>query len=125
MDASELRETQAPLKERYRSDPSTARTPLRADGDFRDQGVTCTVDGWAGPLRAGLHAATGGDGSDACSGDMLLEALLACAGVTMRSVATAMGLDLRSVSLRAEATSTPAARSGSTARSLSGSTTSW
>lgn len=102
MDASEPRETQAPLKERYRSDPSTARTPVRADGDFRDQGITCTVDGWAGPLRAGLHAATGGDGRDACSGDVLLEALLACAGVTMRSVATAMGLDLRWVSLRAE-----------------------
>jgi uncharacterized OsmC-like protein len=102
MDASQLRETQAPLKERYQADPATARTPLRARGDFRDPGITCTVDGWAGPVRAGLHAATGGDGSDACSGDMLLEALLACAGVTLRSVATMMGLTLRSVALRAD-----------------------
>lgn len=102
MDASNLREMQAPLKEQYRSDPATARTPLRARGDYRDRGITCTVDGWAGPVRAGLHGATGGDGSDACSGDMLLEALLACAGVTLRSVATAMGLTLRSASLRAD-----------------------
>ncbi len=64
--------------------------------------MTCTVDGWAGPVRAGLHTATGGSGSDACSADMLLEALLACAGVTLRSVATAMGLELRQVNLRAD-----------------------
>jgi uncharacterized OsmC-like protein len=102
MDASELREIQAPLRERYSADPSTAATPVRATGDFRDSGVTCTVDGWAGPVRAGLHTATGGDGSDACSADMLLEALLACAGVTLRSVATAMGLELRQVNLRAD-----------------------
>ncbi|MGH3620727.1 MAG: OsmC family protein [Sciscionella sp.] len=101
MDASDLREMQAPLKELYRSDPAAARTPLSARGDYRDRGITCTVDGWAGPVRAGLHEATGGDGNDACSGDMLLEALLACAGVTLRSVATAMGLTLRSASLRA------------------------
>lgn len=100
--ASSLRETQAPLKEKYRSDPGTARTPVTARGDYRDPGVTCTVDGWAGPVRAGLHSATGGDGEDACSGDMLLEALLACAGVTLRSVATAMGLTLRSATLRAD-----------------------
>jgi uncharacterized OsmC-like protein len=102
MDASQLRETQAPRKERYQADPSAARTPLLARGDFRDAGITCTVDGWAGPVRAGLHAATGGDGTDACSGDMLLEALLACAGVTLRSVATMMGLTLRSATLRAD-----------------------
>jgi uncharacterized OsmC-like protein len=102
MDHSSLRELQAPLKEQYRSDPATARTPLSAHGDYRDSGVTCTVEGWAGPVRAGLHPATGGDGTDACSGDMLLEALLACAGVTMRSVATAMGLTVRSATLRAE-----------------------
>jgi uncharacterized OsmC-like protein len=102
MDAAALRETQAPLKERYRADPGAARTPLAAHGDFREQGVTCTVDGWAGPVRAGLHPSTGGEGADACSGDMLLEALLACAGVTLRSVATAMGLTLRSARLRAE-----------------------
>jgi uncharacterized OsmC-like protein len=102
MDHSSLRELQAPLKEQYRSDPATARTPLSAHGDYRDSGVTCTVEGWAGPVRAGLHPATGGDGTDACSGDMLLEALLACAGVTLRSVATAMGLTVRSATLRAE-----------------------
>ena len=96
MDSSSLRERQAPLKERYRSDPAAARTPLGATGDFSAEGVTCTVDGWAGPVRAGLHPATGGDEADACSGDMLLQALLACAGVTLRSVATAMGLTVRS-----------------------------
>jgi uncharacterized OsmC-like protein len=102
MDASTLRELQAPLKDTYRTHPSTARTPLSARADYRDPGVTTTVEGWAGPVRAGLHSATGGDGTDACSGDMLLEALLACAGVTLRSVATAMRLTVRSASLRAE-----------------------
>lgn len=102
MDASSLRQAQAPLKEQYRSDPAAARTPLRAHGDYRDPGVTCTVDAWGGSVRAGLHHATGGDGDDACSGDMLLEALLACAGVTLRSVAMAMGLSLRSATLRAD-----------------------
>jgi uncharacterized OsmC-like protein len=102
MDASTLRELQAPLKDSYRTDPSTARTPLTARADYRDPGVTTTVEGWAGPVRAGLHSATGGDGTDACSGDMLLEALLACAGVGVRSVATAMRLTVRSASLRAE-----------------------
>ena len=102
MDATTLRELQAPLKALYKSDPVTAQTPISARGDYRDPGVTCTVHGWAGPVRAGLHRATGGDGSDACSGDMLLEALLACAGVTLRSVATAMGISLRSASLRAD-----------------------
>ncbi|HEU5265568.1 MAG TPA: OsmC family protein [Jatrophihabitans sp.] len=102
MDAAELREMQAPLKQRYRDDPDAARTPLRARADYRDPGLTCTVDGWAGPVRAGLHRATGGDGADACSGDMLLEALLACAGVTLHSVATAMNLTVRSAALRAE-----------------------
>jgi uncharacterized OsmC-like protein len=102
MDATTLRELQAPLKDSYRADPSTARTPLSATADYRDPGVTTTVEGWAGPVRAGLHSATGGDGTDACSGDMLLEALLACAGVTLRSVATAMRLTLRSATLRAE-----------------------
>jgi uncharacterized OsmC-like protein len=104
MDAAELRSRQAPLKERYRSDPTSARTPLSGMGDLRDGGITCTVESWAGPVRAGLHRATGGDGSDACSGDMLLEALAACAGVTLRSVATAMGLSLQGVRIRAEGT---------------------
>lgn len=103
MDRSTLRRMQAPLKDKYRSDPSAAWTPLSVDGDHRDDGITCTVDGWSGPVRAGLHPATGGDGGDACSGDMLLEALLACAGVTLRSVAAAMGLSLERVRLRADA----------------------
>lgn len=103
MDATELRAAQAPLRDRYRDDPSAARTPLQAEASFADKGVTCTVDGWAGPVRAGLHRATGGDGADACSGDMLLEALVACSGVTLRSVATAIGVEIRSASLRADA----------------------
>lgn len=102
VDATTLRELQRPLKDRYRQNPETACTPLSAHGDFRDPGITATIDGFAGPVRAGLHRATGGDGSDACSGDLLLEALLACAGVTLRSVATAMGVDIRAASLRAE-----------------------
>ncbi len=103
MDATDLRELQAPLKESYRAEPAVARTPLRACADFRDDAVTCTVDTWAGPVRAGLHPATGGNGADACSGDMLLQALRGCAGVTLRSVATAAGIEIRSASLRAEA----------------------
>ncbi|WP_127130653.1 OsmC family protein [Georgenia sp. SYP-B2076] len=102
MDAAELRERQRPLKDRYREDPRAALTPLRAHGTFADGGITATVGSWAGPVRAGLHRATGGDGSDACSGDMLLEALLACAGVTLRSVATALGVDVRAAELVAE-----------------------
>lgn len=103
MDAMRLREVQAPLKARYRTEASSARTALTARADFRDPGVSCTVDTWAAPIRAGLHPATGGDGADACSGDMLLQALLGCVGVTLRSVATAMQLNPRSASLRAEA----------------------
>ena len=97
-----LRARQRPLKERYLAEPEAARVPVSAEADFRDHAVTCTVDGWAGPVRAGLHPATGGEGADACSGDLLLEALVACAGVTLRSVATVMGLDIRSARLRAE-----------------------
>lgn len=77
---------------------------MRAEGDFSTGGVTATVSGWAGPVRAGLHPATGGDGSDACSGDMLLQAVLACAGVTLRSVATALGVNIRGAELEAVAT---------------------
>lgn len=104
MDASALRAVQAPLKQGYRDHPQSALTPLRATATFASAGVTCLVDGWAGPVRAGLHPATGGDGSDACSGDMLLQALLACAGVTLRSVSTALGVQVRSANLWAEAT---------------------
>lgn len=102
MDASTLRAAQAPLKERYRTDPGTARIPTRARADYRDPQVTATVDGYAGPVRAGLHAAAGGDGSDACSADLLLQAVLACAGVTLRAVATAMDVEIRSAELVAE-----------------------
>ncbi|MFC8796427.1 OsmC family protein [Promicromonospora sp. NPDC057138] len=101
MDATELRARQAPLKEQYRADPRTAVTPVRASATFADDGVTATVETWAGPVRAGLHPATGGDGSDACSADMLVEAVLACTGVTLRSVATVMGLTIRSATLTA------------------------
>jgi uncharacterized OsmC-like protein len=101
MDGDALRKLQAPLKQQYRNEPGSAVTPVLATGSFDQPGITCTVTSWAGPTRAGLHPATGGDGSDACSGDMLLQALLACAGVTMRSVATALGIDIRSARLQA------------------------
>jgi len=101
MDAATLRELQAPLKQLYRDDPLTSRTPLEAEASFETKGVTALVQTWSGPTRAGLHPATGGDGSDACSGDMLLQALLACAGVTLRSVATAMGVDIVGAELHA------------------------
>src|SRR5690349_18457182 len=104
MDAPALRALQAPLKERYRAEPATAVTAVSARADFRDSGITATVDTWAGPTRAGLHPATGGDGSDACSADMLMQALIGCIGVTMRSVATAMGLDIRSARFEARST---------------------
>lgn len=103
MDRTTLRARQAPLRELYTQNPAAALTPLHATADFREGGVTTTVDGFAGAVRAGLHRATGGSGNDACSGDLLLQALLACAGVTLRSVAIAMGLQVRSAQLSAEA----------------------
>jgi uncharacterized OsmC-like protein len=99
MDRAELRALQAPVREKYAEDPATAWTEIRGEGTWADEGITATVATWAGPVRAGLHPATGGDGSDACSGDMLMQALVGCAGVTMRSVATAMGLDLGHVEI--------------------------
>lgn len=102
MDATELRAAQAPLKEKYKADPDAAVVVSRATGDYRDAGITTTIDGWAGPVRAGQHPATGGDGSDACSADLLLQALVACAGVTFRAVTTAMGVDVRDVRITAE-----------------------
>ena len=102
MDRAELRALQGPVREKYQSDPSSAWTPVRGEGDWSDDGITATVTTWAGPVRAGLHPATGGDGGDACSGDMLMQALVGCAGVTMRSVATAMGLELGHVRIVAE-----------------------
>ncbi len=101
MDAAQLRDLQAPIKRRYRDDPPSACVTMHAQADFSDPGITATVQTWAGPARAGLHPSTGGDGGDACSGDMLLQALLACAGVTMRSVATSMGVEIRSARLTA------------------------
>jgi uncharacterized OsmC-like protein len=89
----ELREQQAPLKERYRDQPESALITLKAEGTL-DEGISCSVDTGQALVRAGLHPGTGGDGSLACSGDMLLQALAACAGVTMRSVATSMGIEV-------------------------------
>jgi uncharacterized OsmC-like protein len=89
--AEQLREAQRPLKSRYRHDPASAVVTLKADGDL-DEGITCSVDTGRALVRAGLHPGTGGDGASACSGDMLLQALVACAGVTMRAVATSMGI---------------------------------
>jgi uncharacterized OsmC-like protein len=95
MDANQLRALQAPLKKRYREQPDSARTPARAEATLEVDRVACRVRSWGGSITAGLHPATGGDGSLACSADMLLEALVACAGVTMSAVATAMGVTLR------------------------------
>jgi uncharacterized OsmC-like protein len=102
MNAAELRARQAPLKERYRAEPEAARRTLRAQGRL-GQGITCRVETGRGPVVAGLHPAAGGDGLAACSGDMLLEALVACAGVTLGAVATAMGIAVRSGTVSAEA----------------------
>lgn len=100
MEATELRELQAPLKEKYKDDPKEAEWILHAEGRI-GQEISCTVPTDAGDVEAGLHPATGGDGSMACSGDMLLEALVACAGVTLKSVATAMNIDLKEGSVKA------------------------
>src|SRR2546423_15232932 len=101
MNADELRAMQTPLKDRYRAEPSTAAITLRAEGKLGD-GITCRVETGRALVDAGLHPATGGTGLEACSGDMLLEALVACAGVTMRAVATAIGIDVRDGTVRAE-----------------------
>jgi uncharacterized OsmC-like protein len=97
----ELRALQAPLKDRYKSDPAAASITLHAEGRL-GEGVTCSVQTGKALATAGLHPATGGNGLSACSGDMLLEALVACAGVTMGAVATAIGVVLRGGSVRAE-----------------------
>ena len=101
MNADEIRSLQAPLKERYREHPETAQVTLRAEGRI-GEGVTCKVQTGKALAEAGLHPATGGDGLGACSGDMLLEALVACAGVTLKAVATALGIQLRDAIVRAE-----------------------
>lgn len=101
MDRAALRALQAPLRELYTTTPEAARATLVAEADWRDPGITTTVGTWAGPIRAGLHPTTGGTGADACSADMLLQAVVACAGVTLRSVATSMNLDIRGARLTA------------------------
>jgi len=101
MNAQELRSVQAPLKEQYREDPAAALITLRARGRL-GEGVSCKIETGKALVLAGLHPATGGSGQAACSGDMLLEALVACAGVTLNAVATALGIELRDASLEAE-----------------------
>lgn len=107
MDASpsardELQAVQAPLKDRYREEPGAALITLKADGDVGAEGVSCSVRTGRALAEAGLHPASGGDGTLLCSGDMLLEALVACAGVTLRSVAVNRGIELRSGRVCAE-----------------------
>jgi uncharacterized OsmC-like protein len=101
MAADELRSLQAPLKARYREHPETALVTLRAEGRVGEN-ITCKIQTGKARVEAGLHPATGGDGQGACSADMLLEALVGCAGVTLRAVATALNIPLRSATIRAE-----------------------
>src|SRR6476660_8917367 len=102
MDAAELRATQAPIKERYKSDPKSAVITLKAKGSIDSEGIACKVETGRALAVAGLHPATGGSGLELCSGDMLLEALVACAGVTLKSVATAIDAPLKSGHVSAE-----------------------
>ena len=101
MERDELRAIQAPLKERYRDEPEAALVTLSASGNL-GEGVSCSVDTGRTLAEAGLHPASGGDGSLFCSGDMLLEALVACAGVTLRAVATSLGIAVEGGEVRAE-----------------------
>ena len=101
MDAAELKEMQAPIKARYREDPEAAVVTLKAEGRI-GEGLSCSVETGRALVEAGLHPATGGSGLQACSGDMLLEALVACAGVTLSTVATAMGVALEDLRIEAE-----------------------
>jgi uncharacterized OsmC-like protein len=102
MDAAELRATQAPIKDRYKSDPGAAMITLKAKGSIDHDGIACKVETGRALAIAGLHPATGGSGLELCSGDMLLEALVACAGVTLKSVATAVEIPLKSGAVIAE-----------------------
>jgi len=102
MNADELRAIQAPIKDRYKIDPDTAVITLKARGELDGEGIACKVDTGRALVEAGLHPATGGSGLQACSGDMLLEALVACAGVTLKAVATAIGFELNGGSVSAE-----------------------
>ena len=101
MNSEQLKALQAPLKERYRKDPAAAVVTLRAEGRI-GEGIACRVDTGKALVEAGLHPASGGNGLQACSGDMLLEALVACAGVTLKAVATALGVNLNNAQVRAE-----------------------
>ena len=102
MNTDELRALQAPLKQRYREDPSAALITLSASGTLDAAAISCRVETGRALVEAGLHPATGGSGLQACSGDMLLEALVACAGVTLRAVATALDVPIRAGTVRAE-----------------------
>src|SRR5579862_9155000 len=102
MDAGELRAMQAPIKDRYKSDPKAAYITLKAKGSLDDTHIACKVETGRALAVAGLHPATGGSGLELCSGDMLLEALVACAGVTLKAVATALDIPLRSGTVSAE-----------------------
>ena len=102
MNAEELRAAQAPLKQRYKDQPETAKWVLKAEGSLHQSRISCTIETGASRVEAGLHPATGGDGKTACSGDMLLESLAACAGVTLTVVATALGITLRKGKVHAE-----------------------
>jgi uncharacterized OsmC-like protein len=102
MDAAGLRAIQAPLKERYKSDAQAAQVTLRAQGTLDDSRIACRVETGRALAVAGLHPATGGSGTELCSGDMLLEALVACAGVTLKAVATALEIPLKSATVCAE-----------------------
>lgn len=101
MDAAELRAMQAPIKERYRNDPTAGLVTLKARGSL-DDGIACKVETGRALAAAGLHPATGGSGLELCSGDMLLEALVACAGVTLKAVSTALDIPLRGARVSAE-----------------------
>ena len=101
MKAAELKSLQAPIKERYRNEPDSAMITLRAEGKI-GEGVTCNVQTAKALIEAGLHPASGGNGLSVCSGDMLLQALVGCAGVTLRAVATALEIPLRDASIQAE-----------------------
>ena len=102
MDSSSLRELQGPLKERYKSDPDAAVITLKAKGSLDGEGIACKVETGKAIAIAGLHPATGGSGRELCSGDMLLEALVACAGVTLKAVSTALEIPLKSGEVSAE-----------------------
>jgi uncharacterized OsmC-like protein len=102
VDATELRAMQAPIKDRYKSDPGAALITLNAKGTLEDQSIACKVETGRALSVAGLHPATGGSGLELCSGDMLLEALVACAGVTLKAVSTALSIPLKSGTVSAE-----------------------